>query len=113
MLAVHLAMLATNAEWGDYPLFPFVVDTPQQSGQDDPNLTKMVEILGRTAGVHHQVILAAERLPESTELGDFDTVGLTQKRAILSKASFDEALARLQGPLAALRESLKHVVQPV
>ena len=113
MLAVHLAMLATNAEWGDSPLFPFVVDTPQQSGQDDPNLTKMVEILGRTAGVNHQVILAAERLPESTELGDFDTVGLTQKRAILSKASFDEALARLQGPLAALRESLKPVVQPV
>ena len=113
MLAVHLAMLATNAEWGDSPLFPFVVDTPQQSGQDDPNLTKMVEVLGRAAGVHHQVILAAERLPESARLGDFDIVGLTQKKAILSKESYGEAVARLQGPLVALRESLKPVVDAV
>lgn len=113
MLAVHLAMLATNAEWGDSPLFPFVVDTPQQSGQDDPNLTKMVEVLGRTAGVHHQVILAAERLPESAKLGDFETVRLAQKKAILSKESFDEAVKRLQGPLASLRESMKRVVEAV
>lgn len=111
MLAVHLAMLATNAEWGDSPLFPFVVDTPQQSGQDDPNLTKMVEVLGRAAGVHHQVILAAERLPVSAQLGDFNTVELAQKRAILSRDIFDEAVVRIQGPLAALRESLKSAVE--
>lgn len=111
MLAVHLAMLATNAEWGDSPLFPFVVDTPQQSGQDDPNLTKMVEVLGRAAGVHHQVILAAERLPVSAQLGDFNTVELVQKRAILSKDIFNEAVVRIQGPLAALRESLKPAVE--
>jgi phage host-nuclease inhibitor protein Gam len=111
MLAVHLAMLATNAEWGDSPLFPFVVDTPQQSGQDDPNLTKMVEVLGKAAGVHHQVILAAERLPVSAQLGDFNAVELVQKRAILSKDVFDEAVVRIQGPLAALRESLKSAVE--
>ena len=111
MLAVHLAMLATNAEWGDSPLFPFVVDTPQQSGQDDPNLTKMVEVLGTAAGVHHQVILAAERLPTSVQLGDFDTVRLEQKRSILSKEAFDVAFARLQGPIGALRKSLKPEVE--
>jgi hypothetical protein len=113
MLAVHLAMLATNAQWGDSPLFPFVVDTPQQSGQDDPNLTKMVEVLGRAAGVHHQVILAAERLPASVQLGDFDTVELTQKRAILSNCMFHEAVARLQFPLEVLRESVKSTVDIV
>ena len=112
MLAVHLAMLATNAEWGDSPLFPFVVDTLQQSGQDDPNLTKMVEVLGKAAGVHHQVLLAAERLPASVQLGDFETVALTQKKASLSKEVFDEVVARLQGPLVALRESLKAIVDP-
>lgn len=111
MLAVHLAMLATNAEWGDSPLFPFVVDTLQQSGQDDPNLTKMVEVLGRAAGVHHQILLAAERLPADAQLGDFKTVGLTQKRASLSTEVFDEAVARLQGPLVVLRESLKPAVE--
>lgn len=107
MLAVHLAMLATNAEWGDSPLFPFVVDTVQQSGQDDPNLKKMVEVLGKAAGVHHQVLLATERLPEGVQVGDFVTVRLTEKRASLSKEGFDEAVERLQRPLVALRESLK------
>ncbi|QDF96921.1 hypothetical protein CJ010_10465 [Azoarcus sp. DD4] len=110
MLAVHLAMLATNAEWGDSPLFPFVVDTPQQSGQDDSNLTKMVQVLGRAAGIHHQVILAAERLPTSVQLGDFEVVRLTEKRQVLSKDIFDEAVALLQEPLSALRESLRPAV---
>lgn len=107
MLAVHLAMIATNAEWGDTPLFPFVVDTLQQSGQDDPNLTKMVEVLGRAAGVHHQVILAAERLPGSVNVGDFTTVNLVEKRGSLTPASFDEAVARLKQPVSALRASFK------
>lgn len=113
MLAVHLAMLATNAEWGDSPLFPFVVDTLQQSGQDDPNLSKMVEILGRAAGVHHQIVLAAERLPPSVQLGDFETVRLMEKKASLSKEDFDEAVTRLQRPLVALRESLVSAVVSV
>lgn len=112
MLAVHLAMLATNAVWGDSPLFPFVVDTVQQSGQDDHNLKKMIEVLGKAAGVHHQVLLAAERLPDSVLAGDFDAVSLTEKKACLSVATFSEAVKRLQGPLVALRESLKPVVEP-
>ncbi len=107
MLAVHLAMIATNAQWGDTPLFPFVVDTLQQSGQDDPNLTKMVEVLGRAAGVHHQVVLAAERLPSNVNVGDFTKVELLEKRASLSVASFEEATARLKKPLSALHDSLK------
>lgn len=113
MLAVHLAMLATNAEWGDSPLFPFVVDTLQQSGQDDPNLTKMIEVLGKSAGVHHQVLLAAERLPDIVKVGEFHTVTLTEKRASLSKAVFMEAVERLQKPLAALRESLMTAVESI
>jgi hypothetical protein len=112
MLAVHLAMLATNAVWGDSPLFPFVVDTVQQSGQDDHNLKKMIEVLGKAAGVHHQVLLAAERLPDSVLAGDFGAVSLTEKKACLSIATFSEAVKRLQGPLVALRESLKPVVEP-
>lgn len=107
MLAVHLAMLAANAEWGDSPLFPFVVDTVAQSGQDDENLRKMIEVLGKAAGVNHQVVLAAERLPEGVDLGGFTTISLTDKRSSLSTAAFPEAIERLKGPILALRESLK------
>lgn len=107
MLAVHLAMLASNAEWGDTPMFPFVVDTPAQSGQDDENLGKMIDTLGKAAGINHQVLLAAERLPEGVELGGFETVEFLEKKSALKTEVFEEAVLRLQGPLIALRESLK------
>lgn len=111
MLAVHLAMLASNAEWGDMPMFPFVVDTPAQSGQDDENLGKMIDTLGNAAGINHQVILAAERLPEGVELGGFETVRLLEKKSALTKEVFEEAVFRIQGPLITLRESLKPTLE--
>lgn len=111
MLAVHLAMLASNAEWGDSPMFPFVVDTPAQSGQDDENLGKMIYTLGKAAGINHQVILAAERLPEGVELGGFETVDFFEKKSALKSEGFAEAVLRLQGPLISLRESLKPKIE--
>jgi hypothetical protein len=107
MLAVHLAMLATNAEWGDSAMFPFVVDTPAQSGQDDLNLAKMLGILGKTVGANHQVVLAAERLPAGTSLENFETVALEQSAGALSAAQYEESVARLRGPVTALRERLR------
>lgn len=106
LLAVHLSLLATNAEWGESPMFPFVVDTPQQSGQDDENLGRMISTLGKTAGTDHQVILAAERLPDDVDLGAFEAVSFPTKRSTLDKASFPLVMARLKGPLLALRHKL-------
>ena len=107
MLAVHLAMLATNAEWGDSAMFPFVVDTPAQSGQDDLNLAKMLGILGKSAGANHQVVLAAERLPTGTSLEDFETVAFQQPAGALSADQYDESVARLREPVKALRDRLR------
>ena len=107
MLAVHLAMLATNAEWGDSVMFPFVIDTPAQSGQDDLNLAKMLEILGKTAGVNHQVVLAAERLPAGVSLNDFETVAFEQPAGALSSGQYEEVVTRLREPVKALRERLR------
>lgn len=107
MLAVHLAMLATNAEWGDSAVFPFVIDTPAQSGQDDQNLAKMLGVLGRTAGMSHQVILAAERLPVGVSLEDFVTVEFGQPAGALTGDQYDEAVARLREPVRLLRERLR------
>lgn len=107
LLAVHLALLATNAEWGESPMFPFVVDTPQQSGQDDENLGKMIATLGQAAGTDHQVVLAAERLPEGVDLGVFETISFPEKRSALSKQSFSHVMERLGGPLATMRQQLR------
>ncbi|MFP3646013.1 hypothetical protein [Paraburkholderia sp. SIMBA_054] len=95
LLAVHLALLATNAEWGEAVQFPFIVDTPQQSGQDDENLGKMISILGRSAKDDHQVILAAERLPVDVDLGEFVIVNLEKKRGVLDRNSFGSVWDRL------------------
>lgn len=111
MLAVHLAMLATNAEWGDSVMFPFIVDTPAQSGQDDLNLSKMLGILGSTAGANHQVVLAAERLPLGVSLNDFDTIAFERKNGALLAEQYEEAVARLREPVRVLRERLKPQAQ--
>jgi hypothetical protein len=111
MLAVHLAMLATNADWGDSVMFPFIVDTPAQSGQDDLNLSKMLGILGSTAGANHQVVLAAERLPLGVSLDDFDTVAFERKNGALLAEQYEEAVARLREPVRVLRERLKPQAQ--
>lgn len=111
LLAMHLAMLATNAEWGDTPLFPFVADTLAQSGQDDTNLRRMIDVLGRAAGFKHQVILAVERLPENVSLGEFEVVTLGVEGSVMSEGTFKAVTERLEAPLVKLREAVKPKVE--
>lgn len=107
MLAVHLALLRTNVEHGDSPLFPFVVDTPQQSGQDDKNLRSMIEILGRSAGDNHQVILAVEKLPDGVDASGFEVIKFETKKGALRSADFDIAVKRLSEPLQRLKMGIE------
>lgn len=102
-LAVHLALLRTNVEYGDSPLFPFVVDTPQQSGQDDDNLRSMIEQLGRSAGGEHQVILAVEKLPQNVDISEFKVVNFLVKKGALAAEDFESTMKKL----APLRELLR------
>jgi len=105
LLAVHLAMLRSNVQYGDTPCFPFVVDTPQQSGQDPHNLASMIEMVGASAGLDHQVILAVEMIPEDAEISAFRKVDLTEKRSLLNQKDFKEA-AFLAVPLKAIKEAI-------
>lgn len=90
LLAVHLAMVKSNAAYGDTPLFPFVVDTLQQSGQDLKNLSSMIEILNEEFGINQQVILAVEMLPENVNISNFNVVSLTEGRALLNSGDYKE-----------------------
>ncbi|WP_075256665.1 hypothetical protein [Herbaspirillum camelliae] len=102
LLAVHLAMVKSNAAYGDTPLFPFVVDTLQQSGQDLENLSSMIEILNAEVGINQQIILAVEMLPEDVDISNFNVVPLTTKRGLLNPEDFKEV-----GFLAEMMKSLK------
>lgn len=105
LMAVHMAMLKTNTEFGDMPHFPFVVDTPQQSGQDLDNLSSMIEILNGSISPAHQTILALEMLPPSVDISGFDVVRLTGKRNLLNEKDFKE-VAFLEPRLQSMREAI-------
>jgi len=104
ILAIHLAMLASNVEFGDTVCLPFVVDTPQQSGQDENNLRKMIEAIERYAAPEHQIILALERLPENANVSDFFVINLEGKNSLLNKESFPLAFEALKDRVQLLRE---------
>lgn len=106
MLAVHLGLLSTNAEYGDCPLFPFVIDTPQQSGQDEKNLRKMIEVAGRAASASHQVVLAIETLPADLDISSFTVVPFEKSHGALSKEDFPAVAEVIRGPLTLLNEAL-------
>ncbi len=106
LLAVHLAMLATNAEHGDTAMFPFVVDTPQQSGQDETNLRSMIRVLGESAGFKHQVILAVEELPSALDVSEFEIVHFDTGKGALHEKEFVIAVDRLKVPLRSMQDQI-------
>jgi hypothetical protein len=106
ILAIHLALLRANARYGDTAMFPFVVDTPQQSGQDFDNLKRMIEIAGESAGQDHQVVLAVETLPMKVSVDAFNIIEFDRKYRALDRESYKDVVSRLQEPLSLMRESI-------
>lgn len=106
MLAVHLGLLSTNAKYGDCPLFPFVMDTPQQSGQDENNLRKMIEVAGCAASASHQVVLAIETLPVGLDISSFAVVPFEESQGALLKEDFAAVAEVVRRPLTLLNEAL-------
>lgn len=106
LLAVHLALINTNVEYGDTPFFPFVVDTPQQSGQDYENLESMIQGLANSAGKEHQVILAVETLPPDVNIKDFEVFEFKNKNALLNSVDLNVVTNRISAPLRTMLEVL-------
>lgn len=75
---------------------PLVVDSPNQQGQDDINLPKIIEFICEKLPQHAQLILGSEI---DTELSFDQKIELSDQYRLLSEASFDEVEAAL-GPLA-------------
>lgn len=107
ILAVHLALIRTNAKYGDTPRFPFVIDTPQQQGQDPKNLKKMIEVLTKSASEDHQVILAVEALPDGVDVSDYSVINFSKPDRALTKDDFQAVAARVVGPLKAVRAAFE------
>lgn len=63
VLATHLALIATHQQFGVGSSFPFIIDTPQQSGQDPESLGRMLNAI-LTDSAAGQTLVATESIPE-------------------------------------------------
>lgn len=102
VLALHLALIDTNVEHGDTPRFPFVMDTPQQSGQDAANLKNMIETAAAAAGQHHQLLFAIESLPDGTDISGFNVIDFHDPQGSLREVDFALVADFLRTPLPEL-----------
>ena len=63
LLAYQFAVLHTAKEKGDANLFPVVVDSPNQQGQDAEHLSQMMNFIVKRTPAGQQLILAVEERP--------------------------------------------------
>ncbi|MGY3558450.1 hypothetical protein ACVWXP_001719 [Bradyrhizobium sp. USDA 4463] len=87
ILAYYSALWSTS--FGPYGSFsvPLVIDSPQQQGQDEVNLPKMIEFISKHLPTEAQVLLGAE----SSTKESFDRVlELKEPYRLLRENEFDE-----------------------
>lgn len=106
VLAMHLTLLSTNQRFGEGPTFPFIVDTPQQSGQDPKSLSRMLSaILGDTTS--GQKMVATESIPEGWQLpAGCKVMNFEDKRSLLREDQFREGVDALSYLVTTMRESI-------
>lgn len=93
ILAYQFAVLHTAKEKGDAKLFPIVVDSPNQQGQDTEHLSQMLSFIIKRVPTGQQLILAVEEDPHL----DFDgtSVELNKPYDLLDPDYYDTALSEL------------------
>ncbi|WP_249604927.1 ATP-binding protein [Chromobacterium sp. IRSSSOUMB001] len=105
-LAMHLALLEINAQYGSGPRFPFIVDTPRQQGLDDKNTAKLLNaIYGHSTA--HQIFVANESVPDSWLGRDqCHIIYFDDKRKVLRESDYRESLEILAPQVQAMQEAI-------
>ncbi|MDR6105826.1 prefoldin subunit 5 [Acinetobacter baylyi] len=94
ILAIHLAYILMNYEFTDFPLFPIVIDTIQQNGQDIENLDKIVQVISSVGFT--QIILGMETLATNTLDEGFKIHQLENaKFSLLDSDSYNEVMKNI------------------
>lgn len=105
-LAMHMAMLETNAKYGSGTRFPFIVDTPRQQGLDDPNTGRLLSAVYNHADAA-QIFIANESVPvDWTPPEDCTVQTFTEKRHFLHEHEYHEGVAQLAPLVEAMREAI-------
>jgi hypothetical protein len=93
ILAYQFAVLHTAKEKGDAKLFPIVVDSPNQQGQDAEHLAQMLKFIVKRVPAGQQLILAVEENPNLTFEGE--TAELTRPYGLLDANLYEAVSAEL------------------
>ena len=87
LLAYYYAILHTIAQYGSGTFCPIVIDSPNQQGQDDVNLAKMLRFILQEQPAESQLILGVETLA-GVDPGDATTILLDRKFSLLREDDF-------------------------
>lgn len=82
---------------------PVVVDSPNQQGQDDLRLDKILRLVFDRIPDGMQLVVASERLPEKPDR-DSEIIELTERYGLLNAAEYPAARSRIRG----MREIMVH-----
>lgn len=105
LLAYQFAVLHTAKEKGDAKIFPLVVDSPNQQGQDAEHLSQMLNFIVKRTPVGQQLILAVEERPQGLTF-DGTTIELTTPYGLLDAALYDGISNELQSLVIAVAEGI-------
>jgi hypothetical protein len=105
LLAYQFAVLHTAKEKGDAKIFPLVVDSPNQQGQDAEHLSQMLNFIVKRTPVGQQLILAVEERPQGLTF-DGTTIELTTPYGLLDAALYDGISNELQSLVTAVAEGI-------
>lgn len=106
VLATHLSLIATHQQYGIGSSFPFIVDTPQQSGQDPESLGRMLDAILNDAETG-QCLVATESIPEGWQPPqNCKVIRLEEKRQLLQLAEYRDGTAALGDLVLKMREAV-------
>lgn len=104
LLAYYYAILFTSQEFTNLPLFPLVIDSPNQQDQDEINRNKIIKFIFENTPDDYQLILGTVDL-HGVEY-DGHTISPLAKLSLLSSDEYDESYRIITPLLDKLHESL-------
>ena len=105
LLAYQFAVLHTAKEKGDANLFPVVVDSPNQQGQDAEHLSQMMNFIVKRTPAGQQLILAVEESPTGLVF-EGSTIELTTPFGLLDASQYETVSDELKSLVSEVSEGV-------
>lgn len=105
LLAYQFAVLHTAKEKGDANLFPVVVDSPNQQGQDAEHLSQMMNFIVKRTPAGQQLILAVEESPTGLVF-EGSTIELTTPFGLLDASQYETVSYELKSLVSEVSDGI-------